>query len=749
MRLPGFVRSRIAPLSRLRPIIYRLDRGDLFVSQPDISDDLSFEIPNTSIVEVPTLAFDPSIVELPPVEQQAADISDDLFKPIEGITTGGKVYDTGGRALDAEQELKRREPGVTLQASPYRKAYAVAKGEGGEIYQRQSIWDMLLPLLQPPLEFDFPRLLDLPHDLYDFQRPGIEFLIERECALLGDEMGTGKTVMATVALRILFQTGKASSALIVCPLSVLSVWDQHLREWAPMLSVTVVRGSQPERRRDWKSPAHVYLTTYDTLRQDMSSDGAEPRAKTEFDVVILDEIQAIKNWESRRSRAVRKLRARYRWGLSGTPIENRLDDLFAIFGFLDPEVFPRSELRTISPQEAKARLQPYFLRREKRQVMKDLPPKIRQEEWLELDSDQKAEYEAALAEGRERIAASGEEISKVHIFQLIHRLKQICNFASNKDKSTKSAAVRELVEQIVDGGRKVLVFSQYKEYGIDKLQPVLDEFGVVRFSGEMSQSAREQAVTSFRTDPSKHVFLATVKTGGLGLTLTEASYVIHFDHWWNPAVMWQAEDRTHRPGQTEPVNVYSLWMRDTIDERIHDILERKGLLHEEVIGALSREVVDSLISTEEWLEVLGLESKRKPREVTEITPQHLLTMDPTDFEYVIKDLFVHLGYTNATVTRKTQDGGIDIQASRDRPGGKELIVVQCKRYSDPVGIEHARNLLGVVNDNPAISKGFLVAAGEISREARRFCERNGQLAYLDGTEVARYLNQFRRTENQG
>lgn len=510
----------------------------------------------------------------------------------------------GGRFRDPSEALARASRG-----SP-RKAYREHRLVGRVVHQAPSVWDLVLPSLMPPLEIAADAPTTLPHRLYQYQREGIEFLCRRESALLADEMGTGKTVQSTVALRLMIRRGLVRRALVLCPLSLLGVWDRHLAEWAPELSVTVVHGGAKTRWRDWRCPSHVCVTTYDALRTDTARPAqGEPVLDAEllepFDLLLLDEAQTIKNADSGRTRAVRHVPARYRWALSGTPIENRLDDLVSLFAVLRPGLLCADEL---SPTQASAMIAPFVKRRTKAEVMKELPPKIRQDEWLELDPAQREAYRQAEDQGRADLEELGADLSRVHIFSLITKLKMLCNFGPEGGSSPKLRSVEAKVEAIHAAGSKVLVFTQWLESGVDRIAAALERFGVVRFDARLDARGREAAIERFRQDPSVSVFVATVKSAGVGLTLTEASYVIHFDHWWNPAWMMQAEDRAHRKGQREPVNVYSLWMRGTIEERIHEILEKKGLLQEEVLDGLAEGSAAGMISVREWGEMLGLRS---------------------------------------------------------------------------------------------------------------------------------------------
>jgi SNF2 family DNA or RNA helicase len=539
-------------------------------------------------------------------------VSADLCKVLRapGGASRGKQF-----ALSAEPAT--REPEPTEGPKPERprgtrprKAYKEHRLPNDTLRQTMTVWDLVLPLLQAPLPLGIDdAACDLPHPLYRYQVDGIAFLRDTRSALLADEMGTGKTVMSTVALRLLFRAGKAQRALVVVPLSVIGVWDRHLAEWAPELGVTVVHGDARTRWADWRCPAHVWITTYDVLRGDLASSGkgVEPLLPQDlarsFDVVLLDEAQSIKNAESGRTRAVLQLDAKWRWALSGTPIENHLEDLQSLFQFLKPRLLPAEGL---TPALAAELIAPYVKRRTKRDVMRELPPKIRQDEWLELDAQQRLAYEAAETRARDELEELGDRVTRMHVFTRIAELKRICNFAPGNASSPKLRATLEKVEEIAASGQKVLVFTQWVEDGVLRIADALRPFGVVTFDGSLGAGAREAAVRQFREDPAITAFVATVKSAGVGLTLTEASYVIHFDHWWNPAWMWQAEDRAHRRGQTQPVNVYSLWMADTIEQRVHALLQQKGMLHEEVIDGLSEGADGGKLGVDEWLAVLGV-----------------------------------------------------------------------------------------------------------------------------------------------
>ena len=677
-----------------------------------------------------------------PDELYPAEVSENLHEPLaRAQRVAGKCYATVAPQEQLQPDLFSTE----RDASGYRRAYHEEARTRTKVSRRiLSVWDLIFPLLQPPLRIDFPAVLDLPSPLYPYQIDGVKFLLDRDCALLGDDMGTGKTVQSLVAMRMLFQLGKIKSALIVCPLSVLRNWDRELERWAPTLSVTVVRGPRDVRETCWRAPAHVRLTTYDTLRNDVDSlqeltrYGQGQGDGLGFDLVIIDECQKIKNLSTGISRAVRQLKPQRRWGLSGTPIENRLEDLASIFAFLKPGLFKTENL---TPERAKNNISPYFLRRRKADVLRHLPPKIDHEIWIPLDGEQRRAYELAEKDGIVHLHGLGQQITVHHVLALLTKLKQLCNVDAQTGESAKLEWLRENLEDIVENKDKALIYSQYREEsGVKWLERELRDLSPLCYVGGLTDQQRERVLTTFERIE-KHPILLMTRAGGLGLNLTAANYVIHVDHWWNPATTAQATDRVHRIGQQKKVFVYHLWTEQTVEERIYRILERKRRLYEEVIDVLSN-VQGSGLSEDELFELFEL--KRPQRATVELghrmgTPEDLLGLSPDDFEKLVANLYRRWGY-GVRVTGRTRDGGIDLLATTQVPGGIEKLAVQCKRFARPVAVEHARELLGVITNDTSITKGVLVSATTFTDECRRFCESNGRVDLIDGPTLLRLLN---------
>ena len=622
-----------------------------------------------------------------------------------------------------------------------------------------SIWDLLFAVLQPPLTFGQAENLLLPNSPYPYQWQGIKFLMDNDHALLADDMGTGKTVMTIVALKILIQQTKVHHVLILCPPSVLYEWKRHLDEWAPELTSYLIRSPQKEVRKSlWETPMHVYVTTYDMLKGDIENSILPKGSLEHFDVVVLDEAHHIKNMKSKRFRAIKQLQPKRRWALTGTPVQNKIEDLASIFEFVYPGYLTSFDLR---PEQIKERIKPHFLRRRKKEVMPELPPKIYEPIELELDEEQDVAYRQAEAGIREELSALGDKVTKQHIFAKLTILKQICNFAPRKSSSPKTESLKERIEEIIasgekeniGNGNKVIIFSQYVNEGVSKLEKLLEPYGVAKIVGGQTDAVRRNEIEKFKKRKDVPVLIASVRSGGEGLNLTEASYVVHFDHWWNPAVMWQAEDRVHRRGQTKGVNIYSYWMKDTIDDRIRQKLREKGILFEKIVDGLAEEGVDELFTVNDWLEIFGVknvEVAKKPvidikiwqsMSLSEIR-EKLYEVTPTDFEELVRELMHYLGYPNVKTTKKSHDGGIDVLSTRNTTDGIERVAAQCKRYRGNVAVHTARDFFGAISNDKSIKQGFLMTTGEFTAECLQFCQSSGMIRAISGIELAKYVQQF-------
>jgi SNF2 family DNA or RNA helicase len=438
--------------------------------------------------------------------------------------------------------------------------------------------DRLLYLLQPPLENLFAnKQVELPFPPYPYQIKGIAFLMPRYAALIADEMGLGKTAQVIIALRLLFQSGLIHRALIVCPKPLVVNWTRELKLWAADLPYEVLGGDVSARKAQWyASKCPVKLVNYELLTRDEDFVG-DP--EVHFDIVVLDEAQRIKNRESKAARVARSISRDRSWAMTGTPIENRIDDLINLFAFIDPDRVPPDTPVKLLPELTRDAI----LRRVKEEVMTDMPPKVIQDVYLDLSPAQRASYDLAESEGVIHLNELGETVTVQHVFELVLRLKQICNFDPRTGDSAKLEQIVADMDEVADNGRKAIVFSQWVE-PLETLAQALQPFGPMQYHGKIPQRERQPILDRFKTDKSKHVLLMSYGTGSVGLNLQFTNYVFLFDRWWNPAIEDQAINRAHRIGQKETVFVKRFICQDTIEGRIAEVLEKKRQLFEEMLG---------------------------------------------------------------------------------------------------------------------------------------------------------------------
>jgi SNF2 family DNA or RNA helicase len=464
--------------------------------------------------------------------------------------------------------------------------------------------ERLLYLLQPPLKNIFSgRQITVPFQPFPYQLEGIAFLMPRHHALLADEMGLGKTAQAILSLRLMFHTGLIENALLVCPKPLVNNWSRELRTWAPDVPFEVVGGDLEERRACWTvSNCPLKLVNYELLTRDAALIDDD---RVRFDVVVLDEAQRIKNKEAKTAQIVRTIRRERSWALTGTPIENRPDDLVNLFAFIDPgRIPPETPVKKLASLTADC-----ILRRVKEDVMTDMPPKIVRDTVLELTPAQKDAYTLAEKEGVVRLNALGDTITVQHIFELVMRLKQICNFDPLTGQSAKLEQLVADMTEVAESGRKAIVFSQFIE-PLEAVARALEPLGPLQYHGRIPPKERQAILDRFKSDKTKHVILMSYATGSVGLNLQFTNYVFLFDRWWNPAVEDQAINRAHRIGQKEPVFVTRFISEGTIERKIADVLERKRQLFNELIE--SNEAPPQLGMTEE--EIFGLfEIQSRPR----------------------------------------------------------------------------------------------------------------------------------------
>jgi non-specific serine/threonine protein kinase len=440
--------------------------------------------------------------------------------------------------------------------------------------------------------------------------------------ILADDMGLGKTVQALSFMEYYKKENGTIKALVVCPTTLIYNWENEIKKFTPDMSYRIHHGAARTRVKEEITDHEITITTYGTLRSDIKL-----LMSVEFDYVILDESQAIKNPSSKVTKAACLLKAKHRLCMSGTPLQNNTFDIFAQMNFLNPGLlgnmeFFRNEFATpidkFGEQEQKEHLRkllfPFILRRTKEQVAKDLPEKTETILFCEMEKEQRKVYDAYRDSYRNKILGTidqqGIGRSQLTILQGLMNLRQICDSPAILNEEEKypnhSIKLDELAREIEEniGDHKALIFSQFLGMlALIKKKLVKDNIPFEYFDGSTSAPDREKAIQNFQNNDECRVFLISLKAGGVGLNLTAADYVYIVDPWWNPAVEQQAIDRTHRIGQTKNIFAYRMICVDTIEDKILDLQERKRKLASELIAddasfvkALSKADVEYLFS---------------------------------------------------------------------------------------------------------------------------------------------------------
>jgi len=526
----------------------------------------------------------------------------------------GKVAVFDSAVLDDFQSVLRdcnpeqRQPGTYRISKAHAGYLDAATTESGFTCNAPTSWRQWAATQRGQQAIEAVALGDLETVMRNYQKYGTSWLTFLSSnglgGLLADDMGLGKTIQALAFLR-----SQPGPALVVCPSTLVYNWQREVEKFTPERTVLIIEGSNRSRLFSEIPKKHIVITSYPLLRRDASHYRA-----FEFDTVILDEAQHIKNPDTQNAQAARVLRARRRFVLTGTPVENSVRDVWSLMDFVMPgylgdrdDFRERYEIPITRHQSKEAlerlskRLRPFLLRRKKREVATDLPEKLEQVAYCELSTEQKEVYSALLAAARAKVegARDSKNAGQARMLMLtaLLRLRQAaCDLRLlNREEaaappiqpSGKLEMFNELLQEALDGGHRVLVFSQFVTM-LTLIRKELEGAGVeyCYLDGQTKERARE--VDRFQAGGIP-VFLISLKAGGVGLNLTAADTVIHFDPWWNPAVEAQATDRAHRIGQINVVTSYKLIARGTVEEKILNLQRKK------------REVIDAAIENEEPL----------------------------------------------------------------------------------------------------------------------------------------------------
>ena len=514
--------------------------------------------------------------------------------------------------LASFMSLSKAKPGDfvkgDMKVPAYRALYLDKVLEKNELFyaKRDHAFKHLVKEFKTVADSEYEVPESLQHVMRGYQEFGYKWLRTVESyrfgGILADDMGLGKTLQVISVLLAAKQEGRLEEALVVTPASLVYNWKEEFAKFAPELSIALIAGNKEEREEQLKNAAgaDILITSYDLLKRDILF-----YADKTFSYQIIDEAQYIKTHTTAAAKSVKAVNSRVRFALTGTPIENRLSELWSIFDFLMPgflygyEKF-RKELEMpivrhkdeAAMNKLKRLVEPFILRRLKQEVLSDLPDKNEEICYVHFDKKQQNLYDGQVLHMKQMIEKQSDEMfqkNKMAVLAEITKIRQICCdpslcFENYDGESAKRETCMELLKSAMDGGHKILVFSQFRSL-LELLEKDLQNEGIAYFkiTGETKKEDRVTFVNRFNQDETP-IFLISLKAGGTGLNLTGADIVIHFDPWWNLAAQNQATDRAHRIGQTKAVSVYKLIVKDTIEEKILKMQEEKSALADEILS---------------------------------------------------------------------------------------------------------------------------------------------------------------------
>jgi SNF2 family DNA or RNA helicase len=589
-------------------------------------------------------------------------------------------------------------------------------------------------------EDDDNNYVNVFESLYNYQREGAEFLLKHKRTLLSDELGLGKTVQAISALKNLFESGRIESALIICPTDHIGSigkiegfvdgWTGHLCERAPELKVINLTGSLQERKKKWQTISGILISTYNNFIFDIEEKVVSPKELKRVDCLILDEAQILLNKKSMGEKLPKLINPKY---------------IVALSSIRDEEI--KNSLNTIFKNEISIKS---YLGRSKKDVVKEIPNVVWQDKWLDMDEEQSAEYKDAFVSAKEKVSwllESGNPLRfNANIFTILHRLKQTCNFPSNSKKSPKTELLARQIELIAKNNKKVAVFSQYDKAGTKKIEEMLSKSDIayVSCSPEMSTKDVENTIKNFLKDSTITAMIAGIKPGRMKITSAEIPYVIHFDQWWNPATVWHTET-VFTPIRgvllNENLNIYSYLMKGTVEEKINNLLHRKGLLNKCIMENVTADSIAEMIANKEWLEVFDMpdkEFKSKYDNTIQELAYEIESSSPVELMDKGKNFLSKLGYRNLEVSESANEDYFDIRGIIKKTNYDQQMSARFVS-KDYLSGEEVKNHLEDLKEKTNNGRVFLVTKGIFER-AESIMPNS---ALIDLASLANYFYHFR------
>ncbi len=687
--------------------------------------------------------------------------------PFESQPTA--IHDLEGFRIrvDPQQPIEARLDSVGVEALQFAGSDTPSSGPaampsldgeaGPEAAQNGSSLARLRHFLQPSIKLLDGPAISLEGQVNTASLDAIGTLHEVERVLFADPPGTGKRMTVALALRQLIRSRTIGRALILVPRAERRIWVEELQNYAPDLLINVIQGTGPERRKGWGCEAHLYLADYASFLHDLQADDL-PKLRTHFDAIVMDMALAALSWSDHPLTILDEVDCRFRWALAGGKPRSAVE-WKSLFGVLTPGKIQPGE--TIPLAEFERRLGANLLLRTKSELSDGLPRRLRRRLWLDLELEQREAYDAILAEERHRLAKLGSSVTRGHIAAAELRLTEAADFLGDSLEGVKVQALLDRLREIESSGNKAVVFCQNTQT-LEHLYPALEVFGALRLPAGTSEASRGKTLDAFEANRNNRVLLADVESRTDGRRLPMANYLIHFDHSWNPVVRLRAEHRLHWDGALDvPLDITEFWTVDTVEHRLHDLLESRGLGTDKLSPSVDTSSLDRSLSIEDWLqkvfEVPMRPQVRRPVEParpvaparpgtgllpgTTMLRSELDSLDDERFLAGVELFMQALGFLHAERLAEGSGSRLALLARRTEQEADEAVLVHCIRTDKNVGVAEGRALLKELDPRPELIGGFLLSSTDFTAACRKLAdESEGRLGLIAGTELARHLH---------
>ena len=582
--------------------------------------------------------------------------------------------------------------------------------------------------------------------LFPYQKEGIELLLSNKTALISDEIGIDKKVQAILALQAAIKQRVIKNALIICPNSHIGSksvaehltnsegWESQIHKLAPELRFVTINAIDDEKSIAACRNAEIFITDYKILIE-LSNDSTKEPFKKNVECLILDEAQYLINNEVQSEHLFNFPSSKYRWILSSLPSQ-----------LIEERLIPKLRNHLVGFNQLDG-----SLNRTKHTLGSKLPPLVRNDYWHELDVDQKQEFENTMLQGRKRILdlvkGGNPFIIQSNIFTLIHQIKQLGNFSTHKETSPKSELLLDQLDSIIASGQKSIIFSQYDKQGIQKIERLLknNQIRYVLYQSGMPLKELENSTNAFKKESKISVMLAGLTAASVKVKIPEASYLIHFDQWWNPITQWQYEDRALNVEDlnqsTESVNVINYFGNNSVELNIRETLQNNGLLTKNLIEFLSNETIYSLISNEDWLDILGIEHTRSYKNRKPDIEAVTKSLSESSLEEVgqkTKGLFTKLGFKNLITKPDMLHEELAIYGMANKGLHEIKTAILCLPFKTK-DMEPVETFIKEASNNNI--RIFVICSDEILKQVTP--DPQGRIIYIGQRMFANYISEFK------